>query len=61
MCSVYVYYVAPPPSAIRAAPGARATCTAVLFGVFEAHPPLGTTPGVPGTGEGEGAGGGGGS
>jgi hypothetical protein len=39
-------WVVPPP--IRAAPGARATCTAVLVGVFEAHPPLGTTPGVPG-------------
>jgi hypothetical protein len=39
-------WVVPPP--IRAAPGARATCTAVLVGVFEAYPPLGTTPGVPG-------------
>jgi hypothetical protein len=29
-------------------PGTRATCSAVLFGAFEAYPPLGTTPGVPG-------------
>ena len=29
-------------------PGTRATCSAVLFGVLEAHPPVGTTPGVPG-------------
>jgi hypothetical protein len=28
-------------------PGTRATCSAVLFGAFEAYPPLGTTPGVP--------------
>jgi hypothetical protein len=45
-CREGVYYVAPPP--IRAAPGARGTCTTVLFGVLEAYPPLGTTPGVPG-------------
>jgi hypothetical protein len=38
-----------PPPPIRAAPGPRATCTAVLFfGVFEAYPPLDTTPGAPG-------------
>jgi hypothetical protein len=29
-------------------PGSRATCSAVLFGVLEAYPPVGTTPGVPG-------------
>jgi hypothetical protein len=29
-------------------PGSRATCSAVLFGVLGAHPPVGTTPGVPG-------------
>ena len=29
-------------------PGTRATCSAVLFGAFEAYPPLGTTPGAPG-------------
>jgi hypothetical protein len=33
---------------IRCGPGARATCSAVLFGVLEAYPPVGTTPGVPG-------------
>jgi hypothetical protein len=27
-------------------PGSRATCSAVLFGVLEAYPPVGTTPGV---------------
>jgi hypothetical protein len=36
---------------IRAAPGALATCTAVLFGVLEAYPPPGTTSRVPGGGE----------
>jgi hypothetical protein len=39
---------APPHPPIRAAPGARATCTAVFFGVLEAYPPLGTTPEGPG-------------
>jgi hypothetical protein len=32
-------------------PGTRATCSAVLFGAFEAYPPLGTTPGVRGGAE----------
>jgi hypothetical protein len=36
------------------APGARATCSAVLSGAFEAYPPLGTTPGALGGGAGGG-------
>jgi hypothetical protein len=31
-------------------PGTRATCSAVLSGAFEAHPPLGTAPGYRGGG-----------